>query len=54
MREWDPLGAARYHTAPTVGQPAPPSPSGLFLYTVRGDVIDDGELVVLDEAPATP
>ena len=54
LRQWDPVGAVRYHTAPSVGQPVPESPAAIFLYNVRGDVIDDGELVAIDETPGTP
>jgi Calcineurin-like phosphoesterase len=42
-------GAERFHTAPTVGQPDAGIPSGIVVYTVRGDAIDDGEDVSLDE-----
>ena len=41
-------GITRYHTAPAVDHaPGDASPSGLFVYTVRGDEIDDGELLLL-------
>jgi Icc protein len=42
-------GAERFHTAPTVGQPDAGIPSGIVVYTVRGDAIDDGEDVSLDD-----
>lgn len=49
LRMWD-GGAARYHTAPAVDRQSwAPWPSGIVVYTVRGDVVDDGELSVLDE-----
>ena len=39
----------RFHTAPAVDHPpADPTPSGLFIYTVRGEEIDDGEILVLE------
>lgn len=48
LRNWD-EGAARYHTAPAVDHAAPTEPrSGLFVYTVHGAEIDDGELLWLD------
>lgn len=40
----------RFHTAPAVDrEPDETRPSGLFLYTVRGEEIDDGELLILPE-----
>jgi hypothetical protein len=45
---WD-AASPRYHTAPAVDrQPWAPWLSGLFVYTVTGDSIDDGELLALD------
>ncbi len=42
-------GETRFHTAPAVDHPPDePIPSGLFVYTVRGEEIDDGELLDLD------
>lgn len=42
-------GETRFHTAPAVDHPpGETTPSGLFVYTVRGDQIDDGELLPLD------
>jgi hypothetical protein len=42
-------GETRFHTAPAVDHPpGEAAPSGLFVYTVRGDEIDDGELLALD------
>jgi 3',5'-cyclic AMP phosphodiesterase CpdA len=42
-------GVTRFHTAPAVDHPAGETvPSGLFLYTVRGAEIDDGEYLPLD------
>jgi len=39
----------RFHTAPAIDHPAEePVPSGFFVYTVRGDQIDDGEILFLD------
>jgi predicted MPP superfamily phosphohydrolase len=50
LRQWEPLGAPRYHTAPAVDlQTWGERPTAIFLYTVRGGVIDDGERVVMDE-----
>jgi len=49
LSNWD-QGAARYHTAPAVDHPAPTEPrSGLFVYSVHGAEIDDGELLWLDD-----
>jgi len=51
LRQWDGDGATRYHTAPAVDRQGwAPWPSGMFVYTVRGAAIDDGELVIIDEA----
>lgn len=51
LRQWGDAGATRYHTAPAVDrQDWAPWPSGIFVYTVRGTAIDDGELVILDDA----
>ncbi len=42
-------GATRYHTAPAVAREAwAPWPTGLVIYTVRGDAVDEGETVELD------
>ncbi|MGE5277944.1 MAG: metallophosphoesterase [Acidobacteriota bacterium] len=42
-------GETRFHTAPAVDHPpGETTPSGFFVYTVRGDEIDDGELLWLD------
>jgi len=42
-------GETRFHTAPAVDHPpGEATPSGFFVYTVRGDEIDDGELLWLD------
>jgi hypothetical protein len=46
-------GTTRFHTAPSVMQ-TPGLPSGLFVYTVRGSEIDDGELVLLDAPGKAP
>jgi hypothetical protein len=55
LRQWDALGAPRYHTAPAVDRQSwTQAPTGFFVYSVRGGVIDDGELMVIDEAPAAP
>ena len=43
-------GITRYHTAPAIDHPVDSTlPSGIFIYTVRGEEVDDGELVPLDE-----
>ncbi len=43
-------GITRFHTAPAVvREPVEIRPSGLFVYTVRGEEIDDGELLILEE-----
>jgi hypothetical protein len=43
-------GITRFHTAPAVDhEPGDSTPSGLVLYTVRGEEIDDGELLILDD-----
>jgi 3',5'-cyclic AMP phosphodiesterase CpdA len=43
-------GSTRFHTAPAVDHPPGDStPSGLFVYTVRGEEIDDGELLLLED-----
>jgi 3',5'-cyclic AMP phosphodiesterase CpdA len=43
-------GQTRFHTAPAVDHPpGETEPSGLFVYTVRGGEIDDGEILFLDE-----
>jgi 3',5'-cyclic AMP phosphodiesterase CpdA len=40
----------RFHTAPAVDHaPGDATPSGLFVYTVRGEEIDDGELLLLED-----
>jgi hypothetical protein len=55
LRQWEPLGAPRYHTAPAVDLQAwGERPTAIFLYTVRGGVIDDGERVVMDEPRDAP
>jgi len=42
-------GPTRFHTAPAVDHPpGATEPSGLFVYTVRGGEIDDGEILFLD------
>ena len=42
-------GITRFHTAPAVDrEPDEVRPSGLFVYTVRGEEIDDGELLLMD------
>jgi len=52
LRNWD-QGAARYHTAPAVDHPGPAEPrSGLFVYSVRGAEVDDGQLLWLDDEAA--
>ena len=46
-------GATRFHLAAAVIGPTNdvvPSPSGVTLYRVRGDVIDEGEFVAIDPA----
>lgn len=43
---WD-SGETRFHTAPAVDR-TPGLKSGIFIYRVRGTVIDDGEIVPLD------
>jgi hypothetical protein len=52
LRAWD-GGITRYHTSTSVDrQPQfDRGPRGFFVYRVRGDEIDDGELVALDQAP---
>jgi len=43
-------GITRFHTAPAVDHaPGETVPSGLFVYTVRGEEIDDGELLLLGD-----
>ena len=43
-------GITRFHTAPAVDrEPDEVRPSGLFVYTVRGEEIDDGELLMMKE-----
>jgi len=43
-------GITRFHTAPAVVREADEvRPSGLFVYTVRGEEIDDGELLIMAE-----
>lgn len=43
-------GITRFHTAPAVHREAGEvRPSGLFIYTVRGEEIDDGELLILED-----
>ena len=43
-------GITRYHTAPAIDHPPDsPFPSGVFIYTVRGEDIDDGEFVPLSD-----
>jgi hypothetical protein len=51
LRAWD-GGITRYHTSTAVDrQPQHDrGPRGLFVYRVRGDEIDDGELLAPDEA----
>jgi Calcineurin-like phosphoesterase len=42
-------GVTRFHTAPAVDHaPGEPAPSGIFVYTVSGEQIDDGEVLPLD------
>jgi len=42
-------GETRFHTAPAIDHPEGETvPSGFFIYTVQGDRIDDGELLLLD------
>jgi Icc protein len=39
----------RFHTAPAIDHPPDETvPSGFFVYTVRGEQIDDGEVLLLD------
>lgn len=43
-------GITRYHTAPAIDHPPDaPFPSGVFIYTVRGADVDDGEFVPLSD-----
>lgn len=50
LRLWEggQTGETRFHTAPAVDHPEPTPPAGLFVYTVRGAEIDDGEILWLD------
>ncbi len=41
-------GITRFHTAPAVAHEPGEAPSGIFVYTVRGEEIDDGEVLLLD------
>lgn len=43
-------GATRFHTAPALDRQAwAPWPTGLAVYTVHGETVDDGEFLALDE-----
>ncbi|MEO8361869.1 MAG: hypothetical protein ABI672_17680, partial [Vicinamibacteria bacterium] len=49
--------ATRFHMTAAVIAPTPgviSSPSGVTLYRVKGDVIDDGEFIVIPPTPAPP
>ena len=43
-------GITRYHTAPAVDHPKDSTlPSGIFIYSVRGEDVDDGEFLPLND-----
>lgn len=52
LRIWD-GGSTRFETAPAVDRQAwAPGPTGIVVYTVRGDAIGEGEIVPIDSATA--
>ena len=43
-------GITRYHTAPAIDHPKDSTlPSGIFIYKVRGEDVDDGEILLLSD-----